>query len=179
MSAAAEDRFSDYVHGLGSVIGHADRFGPLRDYCTGLLLPLERKSVEPLAAATAPAWVSAQHQSLMHFVSQSAWSDAAMLAKVGELVLPTIEAHGPIEAWIIDDTAFRKQGRHSVGVARQYCGEIGKQETCQAAVSLSVANAWASLPVAFRLYLPRGWADDAERRRKAKVPETVVFATKP
>lgn len=179
MSAAAEARFSAYVHGLARVIGHADRVGPLRDYCTGLLLPVERKSVEPLAAVTAPARVSAQHQSLMHFVSQSAWSDAAVLARVGDLVLPTIEAHGPIEAWILDDTAFRKQGRHSVGVARQYCGEIGKQETCQAAVSLSLANAWASLPVAFRLYLPGDWAEDAERRSKAKVPQDVVFATKP
>jgi len=179
MSEAAEVRFSAYVAGLASVIGHADRVGPLRDYCTGLMLPVERKSVEPLAAVTSPARVSAQHQSLMHFVSESAWSDAAVLAKVGELVLPAMEAHGPIEAWIIDDTAFRKQGRHSVGVARQYCGEIGKQDNCQAAVSLSLANAWASLPVAFRLYLPREWADDDERRREAKVPADVVFATKP
>ena len=179
MSEAAEARFSAYVAGLSSVIGHADRVGPLRDYCTGLMLPMERKSVEPLAAVTSPSRVSAQHQSLMHFVSQSAWSEAAVVAKVGELVLPTIEAHGPIEAWIIDDTAFRKHGRHSVGVARQYCGEIGKQENCQAAVSLSLANGWASLPVAFRLYLPKDWAADPERRRKAKVPEEVAFATKP
>src|ERR1022692_3089706 len=131
------------------VLGRADRGAGLKDYCTGLMLPLERKSVEPLAAATAPHRVSAQHQSLMHFVSVSPWSDAALLAKVRELVLPVIEAHGPTQAWIIDDTAFRKKGRHSVGVARQYCGEIGKQDNCQAAVSLSLANGWASLPVAF------------------------------
>jgi len=179
MRDAAEERFAAYVAGLGSVIGHADRIGPLSDYCTGLMLPVERKSVEPLAAATSPARVSAQHQSLMHFVSQSAWSDEAVLAKVRELVLPKIEAHGPIEAWIVDDTAFRKKGRHSVGVARQYCGEIGKQDNCQAAVSLSLANAWASLPAAFRLYLPKAWAEDAERRRKAKVPKEIGFATKP
>jgi SRSO17 transposase len=179
MSDAAEARFAAYVDGLGSVIGHTDRLGPLRDYCTGLMLPVARKSVEPLAAATSPSRVSAQHQSLMHFVSQSAWSDEAVLAKVRELVLPTIEAHGPIEAWIIDDTGFRKKGRHSVGVARQYCGEIGKQDNCQVAVSLSLANAWASLPAAFRLYLPKAWAEDGERRRKAKVPEEIGFATKP
>ena len=179
MSDAAGVRFSAYVEGLASVIGHADRVGPLTDYCTGLMLPVERKSVEPLAAVTSPSRVSAQHQSLMHFVSQSAWSDEAVLGKVCELVLPAIEAHGPIEAWIIDDTGFRKQGHHSVGVTRQYCGEIGKQDNCQVAVSLSVANAWASLPVAFRLYLPKDWADDDERRRKAKVPEDVAFATKP
>src|SRR5665213_88876 len=167
MSDAAGVRFSAYVEGLASVIGHADRVGPLTDYCTGLMLPVERKSVEPLAAVTSPSRVSAQHQSLMHFVSQSAWSDEAVLGKVCELVLPAIEAHGPIEAWIIDDTGFRKQGRHSVGVTRQYCGEIGKQDNCQVAVRLSVANAWASLPVAFQLYLPKDWAEDAARRAAA------------
>jgi SRSO17 transposase len=178
MSDAVEARFAAYVEGLGSVIGHIDRVGPLRDYCTGLMLPLERKSVEPLAAATLPSHVSAQHQSLMHFVSQSAWSDEAVLAKVRDLVLPTIEAHGPIDVWIIDDTSTRKKGRHSVGVARQYCGEIGKQDNCQVAVSLSLANAWASLPAAFRLYLPKAWAEDGERRRRAKVPEEIGFGTK-
>jgi SRSO17 transposase len=151
----AEERFAIYAEALAGVLGHADRAGPMRDYCAGLMLPLERKSVEPLAAATAPARVSAQHQSLMHFVSCSAWSDERLLGKVGERVLPVIEGHGPVEAWIIDDTGFRKHGRHSVGVARQYLGEIGKQDNCQVAVSLSLANAWASLPVAFRLYLPK------------------------
>lgn len=172
-------RFEAYVGELAGVLGHVDRAAGLRDYCTGLMLPLERKSVEPLAAATAPSRVSAQHQSLMHFVSQSGWSDEKLLAKVCEQVLPVIERHGPIEAWIIDDTGFRKQGRHSVGVARQYLGEIGKQDSCQVAVSLSLANAWASLPVAFRLYLPKEWAEDGARRRKAGVPEAVAFATKP
>jgi SRSO17 transposase len=179
MSDGSEKRFEGYVEALGRVLGHAERRAGLRDYCTGLMLPLERKSVEPLAAATAPERVSAQHQSLMHFVSQSPWSDEKLLAEVREQVLPAIEGHGPIEAWIIDDTAFRKQGRHSVGVARQYCGEIGKQDNCQAAVSLSVANAWASLPVAFRLYLPKNWAEDGTRRKKAGVPEEIGFATKP
>ena len=178
MSGSA-DRFVAYADGLASVLGHADRAGPLRDYCTGLMLPLERKSIEPLAAATAPARVSAQHQSLMHFVSPSPWSDEKVLGKVRELVLPAIERHGPIEAWIIDDTGFRKQGRHSVGVARQYCGEIGKQDNCQVAVSLSVANAWASLPVAFRLYLPKEWAEDAGPAQGGHVPEEIGFATKP
>lgn len=155
------------------------RAAGLKAYCTGLMLPLERKSVEPLAAATAPERVSAQHQALMHFVSQSPWSDEKLLAKVGELTRPVIEAHGPVEAWIVDDTGFRKQGRHSVGVARQYLGEIGKQDSCQVAVSLSLANAWASLPVAFRLYLPKEWAEDAGRRRTAGVPEEIGLATKP
>ena len=177
--SGSEERFVAYVDGLASVLGHVDRAAGLKDYCTGLMLPLERKSIEPLAAATAPGRVSAQHQSLMHFVSQSPWSDEKLLAKVRELVLPGIEAHGPIEAWIIDDTGFRKHGRHSVGVARQYLGEIGKQDNCQVAVSLSLANAWASLPVAFRLYLPKEWAEDPGRRKAAGVPEQIGFSTKP
>ena len=152
-----ESRFAAYVEELVSVIGHKDREGPLRDYCTGLMLPCERKSVEPMAAVTAPDRVAAQHQSLLHFVGEGRWSDAPVLAKVREIVLPQMEQHGPIEAWIIDDTGFPKQGRHSVGVARQYCGQLGKEDNCQVAVSLSLANSHASLPVAYRLYLPQEW----------------------
>jgi SRSO17 transposase len=175
----SEAAFSDFVHSLVDVIGHSDRAEPLKDYCLGLLLPVERKSVEPLAALTAPSRVSAKHQSLLHFVGQAPWSDEALLARVRERVLPQIEQHGPIKAWIIDDTGFPKKGKHSVGVARQYCGQLGKQDNCQVAVSLSVANAAASLPIAYRLYLPETWSDDPERRGKAKVPEEIGFQTKP
>jgi SRSO17 transposase len=175
----SEARFAAYVEGLASVIGHADRAGPLRDYCTGLMLPGERKSVEPMAARTAPARTAAQHQSLLHFVGVAGWSDDKVLAKVREMVLPAIERAGPMEAWIIDDTAFPKQGRHSVGVQHQYCGQLGKQANCQVAVSLSIANHNASLPVAFRLYLPKGWAEDPARRDKAGVPPEIDFKTKP
>lgn len=175
---SSEQRFAAYVEELVSVIGHKDRAQPLRDYCTGLMLPCERKSVEPMAAVTAPARVAAQHQSLLHFVGEGRWSDERVLAKVRELVLPEIERHGPIEAWIIDDTGLPKKGRHSVGVARQYCGQLGKEDNCQVAVSLSVANAHASLPVAYRLYLPQEWTNDGDRLRKAGVPEDVVFKTK-
>jgi len=177
--AASESRFAAYVEGLVEVIGHADRAVPLRDYCLGLLMPGERKSVEPMAAVTAPARVPAQHQSLLHFVGNAAWSDAAVLAKVRALVLPVIERSGPIEAWIIDDTGFPKKGRHSVGVTRQYCGQLGKQDSCQVAVTLSIASHAASLPVAYRLYLPQEWAADPLRRDKAGVPATIGFATKP
>jgi SRSO17 transposase len=178
-SASSERRFDQYVGELTSVIGHADRSGPLRAYCTGLMLPGERKSVEPMAARTAPARTAAQHQSLLHFVGIAPWSDEAVLAKVRELVLPALERQGPIEAWIIDDTGFPKKGTHSVGVARQYCGQMGKQDNCQVAVSLSVANHHGSLPVAWRLYLPQEWAQDEGRRRKVGVPQEVRFATKP
>jgi SRSO17 transposase len=179
ISDDSESRFATYVEGLSSVIGHADRVGPLRDYCVGLMMPCERKSVEPMAAVTAPERTAAQHQSLLHFVGNAAWSDDKVLAKVREMVSPAIERHGPIEAWIIDDTGFPKQGRHSVGVARQYCGQLGKQDNCQVAVSLSLANHHASLPVAYRLYLPQDWAQDGERRHKVGVPENIGFMTKP
>jgi SRSO17 transposase len=116
---------------------------------------------------------------LLHFVGQGGWSDAEVLAKVREMVLPRIERHGPIKAWIIDDTSFPKKGRHSVGVAHQYCGQLGKQANCQVAVSLSIVNDAASLPVAYRLYLPKDWAEDEERRAKVGVPEEIDFKTKP
>jgi SRSO17 transposase len=174
-----ESRFTRYVEGLVSVIGHADRAGPLQDYCLGLVMPGERKSVEPMAAITAPGRTAAQHQSLLHFVGEGGWSDDDVLGKVREMVLPQIERYGPIEAWIIDDTSFPKKGQHSVGVSHQYCGQLGKQANCQVAVTLSLANHGASLPVAYRLYLPKAWAEDDARRCKAKVPEDITFKTKP
>ena len=174
-----EERFGAYSEALAEVIGHADREHPLRDYCLGLLMPGERKSVEPIAALVAPARVSAEHQSLLHFVGQAPWSDEAVLRRVRDLVLPALEREGPITAWIVDDTGFAKKGVHSVGVARQYCGRLGKQDNCQVAVTLSVANPMASLPVAYRLYLPEAWAADPDRRAKAGVPDEVTFKTKP
>ena len=139
-AAGSEARFAAYVGRLSRVLGHRDREGPFQASCAGLLGTEGRKSVEPLAAATAPSRVSGQHQSLLHFVGQSEWSDAAVLAEARAWALPAIERHGPIEAWILDDTSFPKQGRHSVGVARQYCGQLGKRANCQAAVTLSLAN---------------------------------------
>ena len=176
---AIADRFAAYVGELTKVVGHADRAGPLRDYCSGLLATEGRRSVEPMAAVTAPARVSAQHQKLLHFVANATWSDEQMLAKVRELVTPSIEQRGPIEAWIIDDTSFPKKGRHSVGVHHQYCGQLGKQANCQVAVTLSIANHDASLPIAYQLYLPRAWTDDRSRREKAYVPTAIRFKTKP
>ncbi len=106
----SNERFLAYVEGLTSVIGHADRAKPLRDYCLGLMMPCERKSVEPMAAITAPERTAAQHQSLLHFIGERRWSDEKVLAKARELVLPELERHGPIEAWIIDDTSFPRKG---------------------------------------------------------------------
>jgi len=175
---AGEGRFAAYLQEIVAALGHASRVGPARAYCTGLLLPGERKSVEPMAARLEPGRVQARHQSMHHIVAKAAWDDAAVLAAVRRAVIPAIERHGPVAYWIVDDTAFPKQGQHSVGVARQYCGALGKQDSCQVAVSLSVANDLASLPVAYRLYLPETWAADPVRRAKAGVPEEIRFETK-
>jgi SRSO17 transposase len=178
-AGASESRFAAYVEAIASALGHADRAAPFQSYCAGLLLPGDRKSVEPMAARMQPARVQAAHQSLHHFVAKSEWSDDTVLAAVRARVLPIIKQHGPIRALIIDDTGMPKKGRHSVGVARQYCGQLGKQDNCQVAVSLSAANDFASLPIAYRLYLPHEWADDPDRRAQAGVPDDVVFQTKP
>src|SRR5258708_2304010 len=172
-------RFAEFAAGLAATIGNRVRRRHLKEYCTGLLLPGERKSIEPIAAKIAPEQACAAHQSLLHFVNEADWPDQEVLSKVCQMVLPAIERHGPIEAWIIDDTSFPKKGKHSVGVARQYCGQLGKQENCQVAVSLSLANEHFSLPVRYQLYLPQSWADDADRRKAAKVPEALEFVTKP
>jgi SRSO17 transposase len=175
MSAA--ERFEQYMEHLAAGLGHADRHAGLRGYCTGLMLPLERKSVEPMAASVDPLHASARHQALHHFVAKAQWSDEEMLRRVAQWVVSRMDLSGGA-FWIVDDTGFPKKGEHSVGVARQYCGQLGKQDNCQVAVSVSLATETASLPVAYRLYLPKEWAADRARRRKAGVPAEVRFATK-
>jgi SRSO17 transposase len=174
-----EDRFAAYMNGLAQAAGHTDREEPIKAYCKGLLLPGERKSVEPMAARLAPDSIRQTHQSLHHIVADSPWEDEVILKRVRGSVLPEMEKNGEVEAWIIDDTGFPKKGTHSVGVTRQYCGQLGKQDNCRIAVSLSVATAKASLPIAWRLYLPEIWAKDRQRRKKAGVPSEIAFETKP
>jgi SRSO17 transposase len=174
-----ERRFAAYIEGLAEAAGHADRHAPLKNYCKGLLLPGERKSIEPMAARLAGDNVGRMHQSLHHLIADAPWNDQEMLEQVWQRVLPSMQKHGPVVAWIVDDTSFPKQGKHSVGVARQYCGELGKSDNCQAAVSLSVSTWHSSLPIAWRLYLPEVWCQDAERCRQAGVPEEVGFQSKP
>ena len=173
-----EARLAAYLDAIVGGLGHVRRAASARAYCPGLLLPGERKSIEPIAARLDPGHVQAKHQSLHHVVAQAEWDDAALLAAVRAQVLPALERHGPVAYWIVDDSGFPKQGTHSVGVARQYCGQLGKQDNCQVAVSLSVANDHASLPIAYQLFLPEVWADDPARRAKAGVPDTIRFETK-
>lgn len=142
------------------------------------MLPIECKSVEPLAAHTDPWHVSAKHQSLHHVVAKSQWSDEAVLGGILEWVSPALKLRESC-FWIVDDTGFPKKGKHSVGVARQYCGQLGKQDNCQVAVSLSLASARGSVPIAWRLYLPEEWANDPARRKKTGVPREIPFKTKP
>jgi SRSO17 transposase len=176
--AAKQARFDAYVDRLADALGHADRREPLRAYLTGLLLSGERKSVEPMAAKVDPRHVRARHQSMHHFVANAPWDDAELLAVALDHVLPQFERHAPVAAWVVDDTGHPKKGRHSVGVARQYCGVRGKPENCQVAVSVSLVNATMSVPAAYRLYLPATWAGDKQRRELAGVPRDVVFKEK-
>jgi SRSO17 transposase len=170
--------FNRYVAHLSEGLGHADRHAGLSGYCTGLMLPLSRKSVEPMAARVDPLHASARHQALHHFVAKSEWSDATIMARVRDWVIPSLGLDRGCY-WIIDDTGFPKKGKHSVGVARQYCGQLGKQDNCQVAVSLSLASSQGSIPIAYQLYLPKDWAADPVRRKAAGVPEDITFATKP
>ncbi len=173
----ASQRFDQYMNHLSEGLGHLDRHAGLKGYCTGLMLPLARKSVEPMAARVDPMHASARHQSLHHFVAKAEWSDSEMLRRVCQWVVPQMDfSRGGW--WIIDDTGFPKKGKHSVGVARQYCGMLGKQDNCQVAVSVSLACDQGSVPVAWQLYLPEDWATDPKRRVQAGVPEELRFATK-
>jgi SRSO17 transposase len=173
----ASERFDRYMDHLSAGLGHLDRHAGLKGYCTGLMLPLSRKSVEPMAARVDPMHASARHQALHHFVAKADWSDQQMLRRVCQWVVPQMDfSRGGW--WIIDDTGFPKKGKHSAGVARQYCGMLGKQDNCQVAVSVSLACDQGSVPVAWQLYLPEEWAVDPVRRKQAGVPENLRFATK-
>jgi SRSO17 transposase len=177
-SGARQQRLTNYLGRLADAAGHVDRAVPLKLYCTGLLLPGERKSIEPMAARLAPDNARRMHQSLHHVVADAPWSDELLLGCVRHYALAAMTRTSPIVAWIVDDTGLPKKGTHSVGVARQYCGQTGKQDNCQVAVSLSAATWNASLPIAYRLYLPEGWTNDAERRQQAGIPQQVLFQTK-
>jgi SRSO17 transposase len=174
-----QKRFTAYLDSLAEAAGHLDRADPLKSYCKGLLLPGERKSVEPMAARLAPDNVRRMHQSLHHLVADAPWSDEGMLQRVRGYVLAAMRKQEAVVAWIVDDTGFPKKGKESVGVARQYCGQLGKQDNCRVAVSLSVSTSTFSVPVAYRLYLPESWVGDTARRKKTGVPAAIQFQTKP
>lgn len=174
-------RFLAYGNRLAAVLGNAARERGLFDYLTGLLLPGDRKSMEPMAAqlVTHQAEVSRRHQAIHHFTSEAQWDDLTVRSAVQGTVLPAMQQRAPIRHWIIDDTTLPKKGTHSVGVGPQYSGQVGHVINCQTVVSLALANAETSLPVDGTLYLPEDWALDVERRLHAGVPAEVTFRTKP
>jgi len=178
MSDGIEQRFEAYCGLITAEMEHADRRMPAQWYLKGLILPGERKSVEPMAARVCPDNVQSAHQSMHHLVAAAGWSDGAVLAAVARQVVPELLKTSRQCWWILDDTSHVKKGRHSVGVARQYCGRLGKQDNCQVAVSLSLATVRGSLPLDYRLYLPDEWTADRARCRTAGVPREIEFRSK-
>lgn len=178
MKGGMERRFERYCELIVAELGHADRRQPAQWYLKGLMLPGERKSVEPMAARVCPGHVRSAHQSMHHLVADAQWDDRAVLGAVARQVVPALVKQDQRCWWILDDTGHAKKGTHSVGVAHQYCGRLGKTDHCQVAVSLSLATVEGSVPLAYRLYLPRVWADDAGRRARAGVPGEIEFRTK-
>ena len=178
MAESIESRFQRYCEVMQKALAHADRRQPAQWYLKGLMLPGGRKSVEPMAARVHPQDVRSAHQSMHHLVADAEWSDRALLAAVAGEVLPVLLKDDAACCWIVDDTGFPKKGEHSVGVARQYCGQLGKTDNCQVAVSLSLATEAGSLPIGYQLYLPKQWAADRARRRRAGVPEDIAFLPK-
>ncbi len=174
------ERFSAYLGELASVIGHAARVGPLRAYCSGLLLACARKSVEPIAAATAPHATSAQHQSLLHFLAKGEWSDAKVLGKVRELVLPQIERHGPIEAWIIDDTSFPKcMGRTRLASRTNIAASLASRRIARLPFRCRLPIMRRAFPSPIGCIFPRAGRATKSAARKPASPRQSQFQTKP
>lgn len=180
MDAAAERRLMNYFDRIGGVLDRPERRASFAIYAMGVLGDGERKSIEPIAARASadPRRADAAYQRLHHFALDSPWDDHAVRRESARYALAAMTAREPVEAWIIDDTGFLKQGEHSVGVARQYTGSAGKVANCQVAPSLTIATRTEQLPIDFELYLPKSWLEDDDRREEARIPWNLRFATK-
>src|SRR5271167_2479900 len=180
MGADGEHRLEQFFDEIGDVLGSSHRRASFAAYAMGLLSESERKSIEPLAAraSATPAHASAAHQKLHHFIANTTWSDHDVRVAAARYAIAAMEERDPMVAWVIDDTGFLKQGKHSVAVQRQYTGSAGKTANCQVAVSLSITTPTQHLPIDFALFLPESWTEDAERRQKARIPADIVFKTK-
>jgi SRSO17 transposase len=174
-------RLEGYFDAIGNVLGDERRRASFAMYAMGLLGDGERKSVEPIAARASGDPIEAEraHDRLLHFMTDSNWSDREVRMTAAREALSAMTAREPVLAWVVDDTGQIKQGRHSVGVQRQYTGTSGKITNCQIAVSLSVTTKTEHVPVDFELYLPKSWTGDAARRQEARIPDEVEFRTKP
>ena len=178
--AAVVMRLQRYLDGVGGLLGNDSRRASFATYVMGLLSEGERKSVEPIAARACPDVhrVDAEHQRLLHFIGVSEWNDRDVRRYAARHALDAMTAREPVQAWIIDDTGFLKQGKHSVGVQRQYTGSAGKITNCQVGVSLTVSTETEHLPIDFELYLPKSWTESAARRKEARIPDDLEFKTK-
>lgn len=174
-------RLEKYFERIGRVLGDDKRRASFATYAIGLLSDGERKSMEPIVARSCadPTRMDAEHQRLAHFVSNANWPDRDVRREATAYALEVLTKREPVVAWIFDDTGFLKQGRHSVGVQRQYTGSAGKITNCQIGVSLTVATPTEHVPIDFELYLPQSWTEDPARRLEARIPEEVQFQTKP
>jgi SRSO17 transposase len=180
LDASATRRLEEYLGRIGACLRDKRKRASFAVYALGLLSEGERKSIEPIAARACgdPQKTRAMHDKLLHFIGQAEWDDRAVRRVAAMECIAALEQHGPVNVWIVDDTGFLKQGKHSVGVQRQYTGSAGKITNCQVAVSLVVANGQGQVPIDFELYLPQCWTDDPQRRKEARIPESVTFRTK-
>lgn len=180
MDAAAVARLEGYFDKIGVHLKDKRKRESFAMYFFGLLSEGERKSVEPIAARACgdPERTQAVHAKLLHFVSDAKWDDRAVRQTAAWYAIEALHKRERITTWIVDDTGFLKQGRHSVGVQRQYTGSAGKITNCQLGVSLAVATATDHFPVDFELYLPKCWTNDTGRRAEGKIPDDVQFKTK-
>jgi SRSO17 transposase len=181
IDGAGQGRLGEYFSRVGDVLNNKRRMASFAQYAMGLLGDGERKSMEPIAARACPdpRRVEDYHQRLGHFIADSRWSDRGVRRVAARYCIAAMTERERIDTWIIDDTGFLKQGRHSVGVQRQYTGSAGKIANCQIGVSLSVATRTEHAPIDFELYLPRSWTEDPERRKEGRIPDDVQFKTKP
>ena len=164
-------RFHEFMAPLITGLGRSERRVAAARYVEGLLMPGHRKSIGPMAER-----LGVDAQSLQQFVTDSPWNDEELWTAIRQEIIPHLE---PLEAWVVDETGWVKQGAHSVGVAPQYCGAVGKRANCQVSVEVVVSDGGIAAPVGGRLYLPESWMQDRERCAAAGVPEEVSMATKP
>jgi len=180
LDAAGQARLTGYFSAIGNVLANKTRRASFATYAMGLLGSAERKSAEPIAALASaePETCEPAHHRLLRFLRDSPWSDREVRRVAAAHAIQAMTAEEPIRSWIIDDTGFLKQGKHSVGVQRQYTGSAGKVANCQIGVSLSIATRSAHVPIDFELYLPESWTNDADRREECHIPDDVSFSTK-
>ena len=168
-----QERLVAYMADVASGLGRVEQRRCAGLYARGLIEAGARKSLEPMVARLGGGKV--EYEGLQHFLADSPWDQEVIERAVAERVCPVIAP----DAWVLDDTGVVKDGKHSPGVKRQYSGTLGKTGNCQVTVSLHAVGTGGTVPLGFRLYLPEEWCEDVPRRWKAKIPDSVAFATKP